>query len=126
MTNTRTLFVAVLAVSCTLSLSSCRSRATRSAAARKPATPAAAQNATGATAPSAKAVLSHADSALARVSQLGAQADLDTPPYAASTPPGSFTMPPMGQPYTPQSYAPQPSISDYGTYEAALAAYNRQ
>jgi TolA-binding protein len=27
----------------------------------------------------------------------------------------------MGSPY-----APQPSISDYGTYEAALGAYNRQ
>ena len=81
-------------------------------------------------APSARNVLAHADSALARVSQLSAEDrsaedrsadDREAPPIAAPPTQPNFTpmRTPWGAPYTPQ-----PNLTDYGMYEAALGAYN--
>jgi TolA-binding protein len=100
-------------------VASCRSsRSNRTAAARNPA----AQPAAAPGTPSAKSVLDHADSALARVSQLG-QEDQEQPPMAE--PPGYMPPPartPWGAPT--QGYVPQPNLTEYGLYEAALGAYN--
>jgi TolA-binding protein len=59
-------------------------------------------------------VLSHADSALARVAALGRETDEPTPAAQDMTP-----RTPWGSPYIPQ-----PDLSDYATYQAALGAYN--
>jgi TolA-binding protein len=105
-------------------VASCRSsRSNRTAAARNQPT---AQTTTAQSAPSAKSVLDHADSALRRVSELN-QEDHEQPPMAE--PPGSFPIPaqprtPWGAPSTTAPYVPQPNLTEYGLYEAALGAYN--
>lgn len=108
-------FVGVLALSSTLI--SCRSsRSNKSNARNKPApTPEATS-----TSPSAQSVLAHADSALAHVNQLSAE---DREPAPMGEQPGqpNFTQPrtDWGAPFVPQ-----PNLSDYGVYEAALGSYN--
>src|SRR5438045_3312925 len=96
-----------------ISASGCRSsRNTRSNARSK--TPAAAEAVTpqaGQT--SAKQVLTRADSALQRVSQLAAE-DREMQPPAGG--PRNFTAPPP--PDAP--YIPKPNNTEYGLYEAAL------
>jgi TolA-binding protein len=63
--------------------------------------------------PSAKSVLTRADSALARVAELGREETpvAPTPDYTPRTPWGS-------------TYVPQPDLSEYATFQAALGAYN--
>jgi len=73
------------------------------------------------TSPSAKAVLNHADSALQRVSQLATE-DREARP-AAEYPQTNTPRTPWGAP-AEQSYTPQPNLTDYAIYEAALGAYN--
>jgi TolA-binding protein len=112
-----------------MSMTSCRSsRSSRTNQQRNNRTqqpaPTAAETAQGT---SAKAVLDHADSALQRVGQLStddrSSADREALPMA-ETPmrmPPNF-MPPRrlwGEPYVPQ-----PNLTEYGLYEAALGAYN--
>lgn len=109
-------------------LSSCRSsRSNRYNANRNQPAPQAAANPS---APSAQAVLTHADSALDRVNQLSADdrsgedrpgEDREAHPYARPSHQPNFTpmRTPWGAPYTPQ-----PNLTEYGLYEAALGAYN--
>jgi TolA-binding protein len=110
----------VLAMS--VMLASCRSsRTSRSNAARnRAATPA---NQAPEAGPSAQAVLTHADSALERVNQLSADdhSTSEAPPMA--TPPNQPNFTPMRTPWG-APYTPQPNLTEYGLYEAALGAYN--
>ncbi len=107
-------------------ISSCRSsRSTRSAnrtppPATQPANP---------NSPSAQSVLTHADSALSRVSQLSADDRLsaddenrEAPPHAGF-PEERPNFEPMRTPWG-APYIPRPNLTEYGLYEAALGAYN--
>lgn len=101
-----------------LNLTACRSsRSSKPNAQRnKPAAPAASDQ----SAPSAKQVLGHADSALQRVSHLAnedRESSREMPPPAEGL---TAPRPPMSQ--TP--YMPKPNLTEYGLYEAALGAYN--
>ena len=114
--------IAVLAL-LALGFASCRSsRSNRTTAAsqrNRPAAPAAAPAAPAA-GPSAQAVMTRADSALAHVNQLATD-DREMPPMAEPLMEPNFApmRTPMGSPYTPR-----PNLSEYGLYEAALGAYN--
>ncbi|MDP4198659.1 MAG: tetratricopeptide repeat protein [Bacteroidota bacterium] len=118
MRNAYKIFLFGILAASTLSLSACRpSRSSRGTAQRsRPAAPAASEQ----SAPSAKQVLNHADSALARVSQLAnddREAPREMPPPAEG----------FAAPRPPMSVAPrlpQPDATEYGLYEAALGAYN--
>lgn len=104
---------ALLGVS--LGMSSCRSRASRSRTSRT-----AAQNkpaASGTNGTSVRDLLNRTDSTIARVNALSSES-ADVPPVAAEP---IFAMPrtPWGSPYVPV-----PDISDYGRFEAGLAAFN--
>ncbi len=111
-------FFSLVVVLLAFAIGGCRSsRSSRSAAARRtPAPPA--QTSPGG--PSAQSVLTHADSALARVGQLS-NGDHETPPMAE--PPGQPNFEPMRTPWG-APYTPQPNLTEYGLYEAALGAYN--
>jgi TolA-binding protein len=115
--KTSIVLVGFLAVGSTLI--SCRSsRSNKSSAARnKPATPATEANSTS---PSAQTVLSNADSALARVNQLSAE-DREAAPSGDQSGQPNFSQQrtPWGAPYVPQ-----PNLTEYGLYEAALGSYN--
>src|SRR5579884_1517268 len=118
MFSMRTLAVLVIA---SLAIGGCRSsRSTRSNARNRPAP---AQEAAATNAPSAKSVLTHADSALSRVSQLSNENAQPSEQAPMAEPPGrpNFLPPrtPWGAPYVPQ-----PNLTEYGLYEAALGAYN--
>jgi TolA-binding protein len=63
-------------------------------------------------------VLTHADSALARVSQLAQDDRTESSPRAEG-----LTAPRPQVSETP--YLPEPNSTEYGLYEAALGAYNR-
>lgn len=110
--NGKTLLLLVVIAG--LCFSACRPRTSRNN--RTPArnTNAAAQQraATQAAGPSAREVLNRTDSAIARVASLGE----DRPPVAVMEP---VYMPPMGTPYVPA-----PNLSEYGRFEAGLAAFN--
>ena len=100
-----------------LAVISCRSsRSNRTSPARNPAPPQTASS----NAPSAKTVLDHADSALQRVSELNTE-DRELPPMAES---GIERQQGYTSPRTPAPYPPQPNLTEYGLYEAALGAYN--
>lgn len=93
-----------------LAVAGCRPRAARNARQTTPQN----TSAQGQSAPSAKSVLSHADSALARVAALGRE---DEPVPSAA--PDMTPRTPWGSPYIPQ-----PDLTDYATFQAALGAYN--
>ncbi len=119
--KTSLVFVGILALGSTLI--SCRSsRSNKSNPRNKPAAPA---TQTAATGPSAQTVLSHADSALARVNQMSADdreaAERETTPMGEQ--PGQ---PNFAQQRTPWGApnVPQPNLTEYGLYEAALGSYN--
>lgn len=125
MQNASRIFLFVALTLSVLNFAACRSsRSSKTNAQRnKPAAPAAAEQQSG---PSAKQVLTHADSALQRVSQLAAE-DRD----AASAHAWQREMPPhddgLTAPRPPVSetpYLPKPNLTEYGLYEAALGAYN--
>jgi TolA-binding protein len=67
-------------------------------------------------------VLKHADSALQRVSHLASE-ERETAPPASELPGTDGPRTPWGAP-NESGYAPQPNLTDYGIYEAALGAYN--
>jgi TolA-binding protein len=118
--NSRLLWIGILAMS--VAIVSCRSsRSSRTNAARNRATPPA--NQAAASGPSAQSVLTHADSALQRVNQLSAEdhSVSEAPPMA--TPPTEPNFTPMRTPWG-APYTPQPNLTEYGLYEAALGAYN--
>ncbi|MFI5201258.1 MAG: tetratricopeptide repeat protein [Candidatus Kapaibacterium sp.] len=111
-------------------LSACRSsRSNRYTANRnQPPAPTAANPAAPGATPSAQAVLTHADSALERVNQLSAEdrsaEDRNTePPPRAGFPEQRPNFAPMRTPWG-APYTPQPNLTEYGLYEAALGAYN--
>ncbi len=104
------IILAVGISSCRTTRSTRYANRTRAAAPPAPATPA----------PSAQAVLTHADSALSRISQLSAEDQAPPPPAESVTAPNFRPMRmPWGAPYVPR-----PNLTDYGLYEAALGAYN--
>jgi TolA-binding protein len=105
--------LSIVAVGCRSSRTSKNS--TRNAPAKTPATATTTQE------PSAKQVLSHADSALMRVSQLSA-ANRDATPEAREMPEERMS-PPMPR-MSDAPYLPRPNLTEYGLYEAALGAYN--
>jgi TolA-binding protein len=108
--RTRLIFVGILALCSTLI--SCRSsRTNRSNPRNKPAPQAVTPPTSG---PSAQSVLTNADSALARVNQLSAE-DREAANHEAT---------PMNELPAQSSYVPQPDLTEYGLYEAALGAYN--
>jgi TolA-binding protein len=108
------------AVILALGISSCRTtRSTRYANRNRQAAPA--TQAPSANAPSAQAVLTHADSALSRVSELSSE-DNEAPPRARF-PEREPNFAPMRTPWG-APYVPRPNLTDYGLYEAALGAYN--
>ena len=119
MRNTfRLLIFGLLAVSL-LDMSSCRSSRNAKTNPRTKPTPPPAAAATNTTPqPSAKSVMNHADSALMRVSQLASE-DREAPPMAEPPQNNDQQRTPWGTPPTPQ-----PNLTDYGVYEAALADYN--
>ena len=65
--------------------------------------------------------MTHADSSLARISQLKSE-DREAEQHGMTAP----EEPPRAQTRTPwaEPYVPKPNLSDYGVYEAALGAYN--
>ena len=104
------IFVGILALGSTMI--SCRSsRTNRSNPRNKPAPQAVTPPASG---PSAQSVLTSADSALARVNQLSAE-DREAANRDAT---------PMNEQSAQPNYVPQPDLTEYGLYEAALGAYN--
>jgi len=119
--HARIFFYVTLVVLSALTLASCRSsRSSRTNTARnRPApAPAAEVQASG---PSAKSVLTHADSALAHVRQLSNE-DKETPPMAEPPMPRGYTAP--MPPPMPMPYIARPDLTAYGLYEEALGAYN--
>jgi TolA-binding protein len=98
------------------SLTSCRSSRSNRSTRNKPA-PAAAQTPTSG--PSAQVVLTNADSALARVNQLSAE-DRNAENREAENSEAA----PMAEQPEQQNFVPQPNLTEYGLYEAALDAYN--
>jgi TolA-binding protein len=119
MLHTRTLFFGIIIVAFSITLTSCRSSRSSRTNNQRGRTPAAATATTAQGGTSAKAVLDHADSALQRVSQIGSNDQPSAMPDQTMTP--NFAMPryPWGAPYVPQ-----PNLTEYGLYEAALGAYN--
>ncbi len=120
--HSRLLFFGAIVLA--VGFSACRSsRSTRYAHRNPPPAPAAANPAAPGAAPSAQAVLLNADSALERVNQLSAEdRNTEPPPHARFPEPRPNFTPmqtPWGAPYTPQ-----PNLTEYGLYEAALGAYN--
>ena len=106
------LFLGVLVLAS--SVMSCRSsRSNRTNPRNKPA-PAPVE--TLASGPSAQSVLTNADSALAKVNQLSAE-DREAENHEAE----SREAAPMAE---QPNFVPQPNLSEYGLYEAALGAYN--
>jgi TolA-binding protein len=104
------LFVGVLVLA--TSVMSCRSsRSNRSNASRNKPVPMTEAPSSG---PSAKAVLTNADSALARVNQLSSE-DREAENTESA---------PIAEQPAQQNYVPQPDLTDYGLYEAALGSYN--
>lgn len=103
----RTIGVALTIVS----VAGCRPRASRTTRPSQTQPSAAGQTGT----PSAKSVLQHADSALERVAQLGQEPE----PTARQTMPDYTPRTPWGE-----AYVPQPDLTAYAPYQAALAAYN--
>lgn len=125
MRNTTRLFILGLLAISMLGMASCRSsRNTKPNARTKQPTPPVTATTPTPDAPSAKSVLNHADSALMRVSHLASE-DREAPPLTEqppmAEPPAIHESPrtPWGTPYTPQ-----PNLTDYGIFEAALSAYN--
>jgi TolA-binding protein len=113
--KSRFVFLGLLALA--LGLVSCRSSRTNKTNGTRNK-PAAQASDTGA--PSAKAVLIKADSALAHVNQLSDE-DREAAPIAEPSTEPNFAPPrtAWGAPNVPQ-----PNLTDYGLYEAALGAYN--
>ncbi len=110
----RIVFVGFLALACTLI--SCRSsRTNRSNARNKPAAPVTQAPTSGL---SAQAVLTHADSALAHVSQLSAEDRNAADRNADDRSPAQIEQ--SAEP----NFVPQPNLTEYGLYEAALGSYN--
>jgi TolA-binding protein len=121
MHTTRTLLFCILVLACSISLTSCRSsRSSRTNTQRGRTQQQQTPQAQAAQGPSAKSVMDHADSALQRVSQLGNESTetmpmMDRPMMPNFAPPRR----PWGEPFVPQ-----PNVTEYGLYEAALGAYN--
>jgi TolA-binding protein len=118
MTPLKSSFVFIGFLALASSMISCRSsRTNRSNPRNKPAPAASATQSSG---PSAQSVLTHADSALARVNQLSAD-DREAPPMADQ--PGQPNFGPQRTPWG-APYVVQPNLTEYGLYEAALGSYN--
>ncbi len=127
MRNTfRFIIFGLLAISM-LGMASCRSsRNTKPTTRNKQTLPPAAVAPTtvAPSGPTAKSVLGHADSALMRVSHL-ANEEREAAPLSEQPPmaePPTMQEPPRNPWGTP--YTPQPNLTDYGIFEAALSAYN--
>jgi len=117
MLKNRIFFGGILVLVGIIAISGCRSsRSSRTNASKRPAPVVLVD--TVAFRPSAQSVMSHADSALARISQLKSE-DMDAESAPIAEPQSGQTLTPWGEPYVPK-----PNLSDYGVYEAALGAYN--
>jgi TolA-binding protein len=123
MFKNRIFFSGILVLVGIIALSGCRSsRSSRTAARKTPPPPAQTVQILAIPGPSAQSVLTHADSSLARISQLKSEeqeAESNQPP--PEQPPPAEMRTQWGD-----SYVPKPNLSDYGVYEAALGAYNGQ